>query len=333
MESKKCFIIAEVGVNHNGDEQLAYELIDVAKNAGADAVKFQTFKSHLLVQKNTPTAEYQKTNSGETNQHDMLKKMELDANAFRRIKKYCDKINIKFISTPFDLESVDLLDDIGVDIFKIGSGDLTNYQLLKNIAQKGKKVILSTGMSSLSEVNNAVKFITKYMKSDKLVLLHCISSYPTKNEETNLLAISTMKKHFKTIPIGFSDHTHGYHAAIIATTLGANYIEKHFTLDQNMEGPDHKASLSPSQLHTFIKKIRETNIMLGNGIKRCMPSEESTKILVRRSIAVNKKMSPGTIIKETDIICLRPATHIPATEFENIINQTLTKQLNQYDFI
>ena len=327
-----CYIIAEIGVNHNGKEDLAYQLIDIAKNAGADAVKFQTFKSDLLVIKNTKTAEYQKINSGENNQYNMLKKLELSQSAFKRIKQYCDDINIEFISTPFDCQSVDLLENIGVNIYKIGSGDLTNYQLLKKVASKHKQIILSTGMSNMAEVINAVEFIKKQGNSD-LVLLHCISAYPTKLEETNLKAIQTMQIEFKNIPIGFSDHTHGDLASVIAVSLGATHIEKHFTLDCNMSGPDHKASLNPKQLFKFIQQIRETEIMLGHGIKQCMPCELPNKNIARRSIAVNKNMDKNSILHESDIICLRPNTGICSTNYFNIIGTQINTKKLKYEIL
>lgn len=327
----KTFIIAEAGVNHNGKLPLALELIDIAYKSNADAIKFQIFVTEKLVAKNTQKAQYQITNTNNNeSQYDMLKKLELSYDDYTIIKNRCDELHIEFISTPFDIESVDFLNKLGVDRFKIASGDLTNYQLLKHVALTKKPVILSTGMSDINEVNDALNYIKKYTSAD-IAVLHCISSYPTITNECNLLSIKTMMQ-FK-LPIGLSDHTLGYEAAMISVALGATLLEKHFTINKMMDGPDHKASLDPEELTEYINKIRETEIMLGDGNKRCMASEENTKTLVRRSIAVNRDIRKGEVIKESDIICLRPNAGISSIHFEEIIGRKIITDLTKNAFI
>ncbi len=326
------FIIAEAGVNHNGNLDLALKLIDIAKKSGANAIKFQTFKAEKLVTKNTQKAEYQIKNTNSTeSQYDMLKKLELSFDQYNEIKKYCDKLEIEFISTPFDISSVELLDKLNVNRFKVGSGDLTNYQLLKTIALTNKPIILSTGMANLQEVKDSVNYLQKYTNAN-ITILHCISNYPTSLYDTNLLSIRTLQKELN-LDIGFSDHTLGYHSAIVAVSLGAKYIEKHFTIDTNMVGPDHKASSNPDELEEYIKKIRDTEVMLGDGIKDCRECERDTKYLVRRSLAVNKYLKKNSIIHEDDIICLRPESGISAIYFEDIIGKQLNKNLYKYSIL
>lgn len=333
MNPEKCYIIAEIGVNHNGSFDTACKLIDVAKECGANAVKFQTFKASLLANKNAPVAEYQKQNTSYDSQHEMLSKLELSTDTYHKIKEYCTTCKIEFISTPFDIESVDLLNQLNVSIFKIGSGDLTNYQLLKKVALQKKKIIISTGMSSLEEVKDAVTFVEKH-GANNICILHCISSYPTPEYEVNMLAIKTLQEAFDhKIPIGFSDHTTGSHAAIMAITLGAKYIEKHITLDHNMMGPDHKASLDPTEFKEFCDAIRKTENMLGNGVKKCMPCEEKTKQLVRRSLAVTRDMKENDIITEQDVIALRPDNNISSIYYEDVIGKILTENITKYDFL
>ena len=240
------YILAEVGVNHNGSLDIAYKLIDLAIKSGANGVKFQTFNSDKLAVPNAKKAEYQKVNTkNDDSQLSMLKKLELSYEDFSKLSAYCNDKNIEFISTPFDLESAEFLNSINVDTFKIGSGDLTNFPLLKKVASFKKKIILSTGMGSLEEVENSVNYLKKN-GCEELVLLHCVSCYPTQNEDLNLKCIQTMKNKFN-IDVGFSDHTIDFKASLYAVCLGANYIEKHYTIDKEMEGPDHKASLNPEE--------------------------------------------------------------------------------------
>jgi len=326
------YIIAEAGVNHNGSLELAYKLIDIAVKAKADAIKFQTFNSKKLVSESAEKAEYQKKTTGKNEtQFDMLKKLELSYNDFILISKRCIERDIEFISTPFDLDSVDFLNSIGVKTFKIGSGDLTNFLLLKKIAEKNKKIILSTGMSSMNEVKKSVDFIKKF-SSNELIVLHCVSCYPTNKEDLNLNCIKTMKNELN-IPIGFSDHTKNEIASLYSVCAGAKYIEKHFTINKNMEGPDHRASLNPNELINFVKKIRECEIMLGNGIKKCTENEEKNKKVVRRSLFFSKELKKGHIICDKDLIALRPNNGICASKFENIIGKELIQDVKMNSYV
>ena len=278
------YILAEAGVNHNGSLELAYKLIDIAKDANADAIKFQTFKTENVIRKDAEKASYQKeTTDKNESQFDMVKKLELSFDDFKKIYKRCKEKDIEFVSSPFDIESVDFLDDLGVNMFKVGSGEITNFLLLKRIAEKGKKIILSTGMSSLEEVNNSINFIKKNGNCE-IILLHCVSCYPTADHDLNLNAINTMKTEFN-LNVGFSDHTVDFKASLYSVGLGASYIEKHFTIDKNMDGPDHRVSLNPSELKEFVKLIREYKIMMGDGIKICKNAELNTRSVARDFIS------------------------------------------------
>ena len=252
------FIIAEAGVNHNGDINIAKKMIDVAVNAGVDAIKFQTFKTEKLIIKNTPKAEYQIDSAKpEENFFDMLKKLELSYGQFRELKDYCELRNIIFLSTPFDSSSANFLDEIGIAAFKVSSGDFDNFFLLKYLIGKNKPILISSGMSSMEEVRETIQFF-KDQKFNNLVLFQCTSAYPTPFDSVNLRVIETYIKEFSDIIIGFSDHSLGTIMGSVAVGLGARVIEKHFTLDQKMEGPDHKASLNPDQLVQYVKNIRNT---------------------------------------------------------------------------
>ncbi len=331
------YIIAEAGVNHNGNLDLALQLVDIAKASGADAIKFQTFKANKLSSIEAEKAEYQKKTTDENeSQLDMLKKLELTYDEFNIIKKYCIEKEITFISTPFDLDSVDLLEKLNVSIYKIGSGDLTNYPLLRKVSMKGKKIILSTGMSNMDEVINSVKYIINNGGKD-LCVLHCISNYPTKSEDLNLFSIKTMEKELSLIKndieVGFSDHTKGIEASLYAVCVGANCIEKHFTIDKNMIGPDHRASLNPEELNLFIKKIREIETMLGNGIKKFRKSEIQNRKIVRRSLAYNISLKKGTKIDYNHLTTLRPNSYICGTRFEEFIGKILNRDVLENDFL
>lgn len=306
-KEEPCFIIAEAGINHNGDINLAKELIDVAANARADAVKFQTFKAEKLVLQDTGKAEYQTKNTGsEESQYQMLKMLELTESNFEELKAYAVRKNIIFLSTPFDEESVDFLDSIGVPLFKIGSGDLTNLLLLRHIAKKNKPVILSTGMSTLGEIDEALCTLIKEGLSD-IVILHCITSYPAKAEEANLNVIKTLRSCFK-LPVGLSDHTLGINVSLAARALGACVIEKHFTLDKKLAGPDHGASLDPEELGALVRGIREIESALGNGIKRPTQEEEKIKKFVRKKLVTITDIPRGTIIVEEMLMPKRVGT-------------------------
>jgi N,N'-diacetyllegionaminate synthase len=325
------YIIAEIGVNHNGSLAQAIKLIDVAVECGANAVKFQTFNNEKLCSINTELADYQKKNTNKETQNNLLKTLELSNQDFKFLFNKCIEQNIEFISTPFDLDAVDFLNNLGVSIFKVGSGDLTNYLLLKKIAQTGKKVILSTGMSSLDEIRKSVYFL-KENGCNNLVILHCVSSYPTQYEDLNLNCINTLINEFG-CDIGFSDHTVDYKASLYSIMMGATYIEKHFTLDKNIEGPDHKASLNPLELKEFIKLIRECDIIKGDGIKKCKDSELKNKSLVRRSLFLNNNKLPNEIIEEDDLIALRPNNGICVSDYKIIIGKKINKRLEKGDLL
>ena len=269
----KVYIIAEAGVNHNGDIKLAYQLADVAKMAGANAVKFQTFKAEKLVSQTAPKASYQKkVTSADESQLDMLKKLELSEADHIELKRYCDKIGIQFLSTPFDRASVDFLNILKLPIMKIPSGEITNYPLLVKIAQTKKKIILSTGMSNIEEIQAAINVLEENGAED-ITILHCNTEYPTPFKDVNLLAMKQMAKILDK-PIGYSDHTRGIEVPIAAVAMGARVIEKHFTLNRDMEGPDHKASLEPEELKRMVESIRNIEMALGDETKRPSNSEK-----------------------------------------------------------
>lgn len=316
------FIIAEAGVNHSGSVALAKKLIDVAVDAGADAVKFQTFKAERLVSKEAPKAKYQVDNTGnDESQFAMLKKLELSETDHCELLKYCKAKRIEFMSTPFDEESGDFLDQLGVTIFKIPSGEITNKPLIRHIARKGKSIILSTGMSTLGEVEKAVGWIdeewARLSNSPQLTLLHCVSNYPAPVEETNLTAMKTMEKAF-VLPVGYSDHTMGTEIPVAAVALGAKVIEKHFTLDRRMEGPDHKASVEPNELKTMVSAIRNVEKAMGDGIKKPAKCEEDTKNIARKSLVITRNIKADEKIQLEDIAVKRPGTGIPP-EFRDVV--------------
>ncbi|SHH20288.1 N-acetylneuraminate synthase [Tepidibacter thalassicus] len=322
------FIIAEAGVNHNGKIELAYKLIDKAVEAGCDAVKFQTFKTEKIIGKKADKAQYQKENTGhEESQFEMVKKLELSYDDFTKLKKYCESKNIMFLSTPDDIDSLNFLCDLGVSYIKVGSTEVTNIDYLKEIAKKQIPIILSTGMSTLGEVEKALDAI--YSQANRNVtLLHATTDYPTNYEDVNLNAMVTLKNAFK-VDVGYSDHTLGYEAAIAAVTLGAVIIEKHFTLDKNMQGPDHKASLNPFELKEFVKSIRNTEALLGNGIKK--PTKRELKIMnqVRRSIVASKELKKGTKLTKDILEFKRPGNGIKPEFIDILIGRTLKRDLTE----
>ncbi|GIU70258.1 MAG: N,N'-diacetyllegionaminic acid synthase [Candidatus Woesearchaeota archaeon] len=302
----KTFIIAEAGVNHNGSLEIAKKMVEVAKECGADAVKFQTFKSENVISKFAPKAEYQKKTTGqEETQLEMVKKLELSFEAFKELKDYCDKIGIMFMSTPFDLESARFLKDLGLEIFKIPSGEITNYLLLKEIGSYRKKVILSTGMADLGEIEDALDvLIENGTKKEDITVLHCNTEYPTPYEDVNLLAMLTIKDAFK-IKVGYSDHTPGIEVPIAAVALGATVIEKHFTLDKTLPGPDHKASLEPDELKAMIKAIRNIEKALGNGIKKPSKSELKNIDIARKYLVAKRDIKKGEILSVENLTVKR----------------------------
>jgi len=316
-EGQPCFIIAEAGVNHNGDIEIAKKLIDAAKDAGADAVKFQTFKTENVVTKHTQMAEYQKKNTEkEESQFEMIKKFELDYKDFEALREYCDKRGITFLSTPHSSDAIDFLEPL-VPVYKVGSGDLTNIPFLRELAKKRKPIILSTGMATLDEIDEAVKTVRK-SGDNKIILLQCVTSYPARTEDVNLRVIQTLKQAFK-LPAGLSDHTLSTIIPAVATAMGACVIEKHFTLDKNLPGPDHKASLEPEELKEMIRNIRDVEKAMGDGIKRPTAEEEEIKKIVRKSIVAKVDIPKRSTITRDMLEIKRPGTGIPPKYVEEVI--------------
>lgn len=320
-----CFIIAEAGVNHNGKFRLAKKMVDAAKNSGVDAVKFQAFRAERVVTQTPEKAAYQKKSTGKGSQYDMLKKLELTEGEFKKLAAYAKKKNIIFLASAFDEESVDFLDELKVPAFKIPSGEITNFLLLKHIAKKGKPIILSTGMSNLEEVETALKTIMDEGVKD-VVLLHCVSNYPAKVEEINLRAMETLKRAFG-LPVGLSDHTLSTTVPTAAVALGAAIIEKHFTLDRKLPGPDQKASLEPDELREMVLHIREVEKALGDGIKKPTKSEEAIKKSVRRSIVARVNIPKGTTIVEDMLDLKRPSTGLDPKYLKKVIGKRAKKDI------
>lgn len=318
------FIIAEIGVNHNGDLLLAKKMILEAKKAGVDAVKFQSFKADKLVAKDAKKADYQVKNTGkQESQYDMIKKLELSEEDHIYLKKICDDEGIMFLSSPFDEESAKLLLSLGIDTVKIPSGEITNLPYLENIGSLYKNIILSTGMSNLDEIKEAIKVLNK--NNDKnITVLHCNTEYPTPMEDVNLLAIKTMEKELN-LPIGYSDHTDGIEVSIGAVALGATVIEKHFTLDKTLEGPDHKASLEPKELKMLVDGIRNIEKALGNGIKVPSSSEKKNIPIARKSIVAKTNIKKGDIFTEENLTIKRPGDGISPMKWYNVLGQRAKK--------
>lgn len=322
----KVFIIAEAGVNHNGSLELAKKLIDVACEAGADAVKFQTFRADNLVSKKAQKAKYQKetTDSAES-QYDMIKKLELDVAAHHELIDYCKLKNILFLSTPFDHESIALLHRLQMPIFKIPSGEITNLPYLRLIGGLGKEVILSTGMATLKEVEEALAILAKAgTPKEKITVLHATTEYPCPIDEVNLKAMQTIKDAFD-VNVGYSDHTKGIEIPIAAVAMGACVIEKHFTLDKNMQGPDHKASLEPDELIAMVKAIRNVENALGNGVKKPSKSEEKNIPIARKSIITCKAIQKGEYFSEENLSIRRPGNGLSPMLWDEIIGSVATK--------
>lgn len=337
-----CFIIAEAGVNHNGNVEIAEKLVDVAKDAGADAVKFQTFKSKDLVTANADRAEYQKRNTknacGKESQLQMLKKLELSHKDFKLIKNYCDEKGILFLSTPHTGDAIDFLEAL-VPAYKIGSGDLTNIPFLKKIAKKGKPMILGTGMATMEEVKEALQAI--YEEDNKeVIVLHCTTNYPCPKNEVNLRAMQTMQKELDCL-IGYSDHTLGINISLMAAKLGAVVIEKHFTLDKNMEGPDHKASLEPQEFKNLVCSIRNNKFkdidleeeVLGSPEKKPNTSEIEIAKVARKSIVASKDIKEGEILSFGNLAIKRPGTGLKPKETYNMIGKIADKSIKKDELI
>jgi N,N'-diacetyllegionaminate synthase len=331
-EQAPCFIIAEAGVNHNGNINLAKRLVDVAMQAGVDAVKFQTFKAENIVTKAAKKAEYQKkTTRAEESQFAMIKKLELEEQDFKELFDYANRKGIIFLSSPFDKQSVDLLDKLGVPAFKIASGEITNLPLIKHIAQKSKPVILSTGMSTLGEINEALQVIQSEGIKD-ILLLHCVSSYPAKTEDVNLKAMETLRCEFK-LPLGLSDHTLGITIPIAAVALGACVIEKHFTLDKSLPGPDHRASLEPEELKEMVRAIRKVERAMGDGNKRPTAEENEIKKLARRSIVARIDIAEGAVITVDMLDIKRPGTGIEPKYIDRVVDSVAKTMMKRDELV
>lgn len=328
----KVFIIAEAGVNHNGNIEIAKRLIDEGAKAGVDAIKFQTFKAENLVTKSAKQAEYQVKNlNKETSQLQMLKKLELDYNIHKYLSDYCKEKNVMFLSSAFDIESINLLNELGIEIFKIPSGEIENVPYLKAIAKTGKKVILSTGMSDLSDIEFALDVLRSNGAND-IAVLHCNTDYPTKMSDVNLNAMNTIKEAFK-VEVGYSDHTNGIEVPIAAVALGAKIIEKHFTLDKNMDGPDHKASLEPHEIKEMVDCIRNIEVALGNGIKKPTEVELKNKLVARKSIVCLNDIKEGDIYSENNLCIKRPGSGISPKEWNNIIGKKANRDYKKDELI
>lgn len=323
------FIIAEAGVNHNGDPGIAMKMVDAAVQAGADAVKFQTGKAGNVISGFAPKARYQIETTGKSeSQLDMVRKLELPFDVFVDLHSYCKDKGIIFLSTPFDNESVDFLGDLGVSAFKLPSGEITNFPLLERAAGKGKPLILSSGMSTMTEVEEALETISA-SGCDEVVLLHCVSNYPTDPADVNLKAMRTMEEAFK-VPVGYSDHTMGIDIPLAAAALGACVLEKHFTLDRDQPGPDHQASLEPRELEDLVRRVKIVDSALGDGIKKPVSSELEVMEVIRKSLVAAKTMKVGKIIEISDIAIKRPGTGIPPKLLGSVVGLELKTDV-EYD--
>ena len=319
---KKIFIIAEAGVNHNGSIKIAKKMIDVAAEAGADAVKFQTFKAEKVISKFAQKADYQKeTTDSNQSQLDMARELELDEGEHKELINYCRKKNIMFLSTPFDLDSVDLLNQLGLEIIKIPSGEITNFPYLRKVGSLKKKIIISTGMADLGEIRDALDILIKAgTPKENITVLHCNTEYPTPFEDVNLLAMLTIRDTFK-VDVGYSDHTLGIEVPIAACALGAQILEKHFTLDRSMRGPDHRASLLPDELAAMVKAIRNVEKILGDGVKKSSLSELKNIVVARKSIVALKDIEQGETFSEENITIKRPGTGISPMAWDKVLGK------------
>lgn len=316
-----CFIVAEAGVNHNGDMEIAYQLIDAAAEAGVDAIKFQAFVTEELITLDAPRANYQVLSTGESSsQYDMLKSLELTTDQQEELKIYCENLGIVYLCTPYENSSVDMLDNLGVVAFKIASTDTTNIPFLRYIAQKNRPVILSTGMSTLGEVELAVSTLQDNGLEGKIVILQCTSEYPAPMNEINLRAMITMQQAFN-CPVGFSDHTPGIGAGPWAVAIGACLVEKHFTLDRNMTGPDHRASLQSDELSQLVQTIRNVEVALGDGVKKLVPSEKSNKRYMQKSLVARNFIPKGQRICSDDLTLKRPAIGLVPKLWDQVVGR------------
>jgi len=328
----KCYLIAEIGVNHNGDMDLCHKLIDAAAKSGADAVKFQTFKAETLAIKDTPKVNYQYQTTLETESHyEMLRKLELKLEDHETIKRYCEHVGVDFISTPYDINSAVFLDNLGVKMFKTASADIVDYPLHNYIAQTGKPSIISTGMASLGEVEKVIDIYIKY-RNDNFILLHAVSNYPCTDDSLNLCVMKTMGDAFRA-SVGYSDHSKGKEAAIISLAYGAKVIEKHFTLDKTMVGPDHSASSTPSEFASLVHSLRRAEKMFGSPIKRCQQEEYQMSQVSRKSIVAACDIQQGEIISPDDLTMKRPGTGLNSYFIKDLISKKARRTLKKDDQI
>ena len=325
-------IIAEAGVNHNGNLDLALKMVDEAKRAGADIVKFQTAIPEKVISKYADKAEYQKKTTGnEESQLEMCKRIHLKLSDYDIIKKYCEEVGIEFLSTPFDLESIDYLEKLDIRLWKIPSGEITNLPYLIKIAKTGKPVIMSTGMSELNEVEEAVN-VLKENGAGEITLLHCTTEYPAPFESVNLRAMNTLREKFET-EVGYSDHTVGFEAAVAAAVLGASVIEKHFTLNHNMEGPDHKASLEPEEFEIMVNNIRLIEKALGDGVKQPAEAEKKNIAIARKSIVAAKDIKKGEVLTEDNITVKRPGNGISPMRWFEVLGTEAVRDFGEDELI
>ncbi|WP_246166946.1 N-acetylneuraminate synthase [Oryzomonas japonica] len=332
MREQRTYIIAEAGVNHNGSLEIAKELVDAARLCGADAVKFQTFKAEKLVTRSAAKADYQKRDAtGGDSQFEMLKRLELKEGDFRELFAHCHRCGIEFMSSPFDEESADLLDSLGMSTFKVPSGEITNHPLLEHIARKGKPVILSTGMSTLGEVEEALG-IFHACGNPCVTLLHCVTEYPAPYGEINLNAMLTLREAFRAA-VGYSDHTPGIEIPLAAVSLGARVIEKHFTLDNAMEGPDHKASLNPADFMRMVQAIRNVEQAMGDGIKRPAPCELKNIDIARKSVVAAETIAEGEIISIDKLTVKRPGYGVQPKDMEKLVGLRVNKTIAKDDVL
>lgn len=327
---KHIYIVAEIGCNHNGDKDLAKILVNKAKECGVDAVKFQTFNSNLLISKYAEKAEYQKKTTDENeNQLDMTKKLELSHSDYIELKKYAISLGLDVFSTAFDMESIEFLENDGQNIWKVPSGEITNLPYLEKISSiecDKKLIVLSTGMATMSEIKKAVEILQSKRKN-RIIILHCNTEYPTPDEDVNISAIQDLKNNFPNLEIGFSDHSIGDIGAVMAVSYGITFIEKHFTLDKDFEGPDHKASATPDELKELVKNVRRAEIIYGTEFKYVTKSEQKNKKIARKSIIAKRSIKKGEIFSEDNLICKRPGNGISPMHWYEILGQK-----SEYDF-
>lgn len=332
------FIVAEIGCNHNGSKELAKKMVEEAKNCGVDAVKFQTFKAKDLISRYAPKAEYQKETTGtKDTQLEMTEKLELGHDDLIELKEYAESLGLIVFSTPFDMGSIEFLDSIGQRLWKIPSGEITNLPYLEKIGsikREGKKIILSSGMATIEEIRECIDILVNAGTQEKdIILLHCNTEYPTPDCDVNILAIQDLKNNFPRVSIGFSDHSVGYVAAVGATVLGISLIEKHFTLNKNFEGPDHKASATPEELKNLVESVRRIEVMAGSNRKIITESEKKNKIVARKSIVAAKNIKKGDVFNEDNVTCKRPGNGISPMQWYNVLGKKAERDFDEDELI